>query len=530
MRTKQISLLSIWMLLAPCVLADNYVRQPALDVIHYDIALEFTEASAAIAGISKIQVRMREDRVSGMWLDFEDMVVDRLLVGGIEKTGRVQDGRLSFDFERTHSRNDVVLIEVHYHGQPRSGLLFENNKYGRRVIFADNWPDNAHHWFPSIDHPSDKATVAFSVTAPARYDVVANGRMGNTIPLPDGRKLTQWTEAKPIPTYCMAIGIAEFSVAQHGETAGVPLVWYSYPQDFDVVARKFSGTDSILAYFSQMIAPYPYEKLAQVQSTIGMGAMENSSAIFYGESSFEGNPLREEPVAHEIAHQWFGDSVTESDWDHLWLSEGFASYFEALYYEHQRGPEVFKETMARYAKKIMAYKHALTASIVDPAQTDLLKKLNPLNYEKGAWVLHMLRGILGDEKFFEGVRRYYAQYTGGIASSEDFQKIMESSGGIKLDGFFRQWLYQPGWPEYRVVWHWNESAGELEIEVRQTQTTGLYDMPLEIAIAHGGTRELHKFQISNTRDSFKIPLQAKPVSVEADPGGWLLKNVTVSQY
>jgi aminopeptidase N len=352
--------------------------------------------------------------------------------------------------------------------------------------------------------------------------------MVGIVSLPDGRNLTQWTERKPIPTYCMAIGVAEFSIARQKETAGVPLAWYAYPQDSNTAARKFSRTALILSYFDKLIGPYPYEKLAQVESTIQMGGMENSSAIFYSESSFLGVPVSEEPVAHEIAHQWFGNSVTEADWDHLWLSEGFATYFDALFYEHVSGAGELKQRMARYARNITKYQPALFAPVVDPLQTDPLKKLNPLNYEKGAWILHMLRGMLGDKIFFKGIQRFYALYEGKNISSEDFQKAMESASGASLGNFFHQWLYQPGWPDYRVSSEWKESRHVLEVSIRQAQTTGLFDMPMDIVVSVGKRKSICRVRVSEAIHTFRIPLRDKPSAIEIDPGGWVLKTISVS--
>jgi aminopeptidase N len=521
----RLSLAGIWMLLTIYGFADTYVRQPSIDVIHYDIALELTDASDSITGSAKVHVRMRTEPVSSMWLDFEDMIIDKFLVGGVERAFKYQNGRLAFEFGRAYSRNQVAKIEVRYHGKPREGLLHGKNMYGRKVIFADNWPDNARHWFPSIDHPSDKATVDFAVTAPEKYDVVANGIMAKSRLLADGRKRTRWNETKAIPTYCMTIGIAEFSVTRGEYKTGVPLAWYVYPEDSRAAALKFGRTAQILDYFVNLIGPYPYEKLAQVESIIPMGAMENSSAIFYSESSFLGEPVSEEPVAHEIAHQWFGDSVTEADWDHLWLSEGFATYFEALYYEHLKGPESLKQIMDRYAKRIRDYPPATWKPIVDPQEKNPAKKLNPINYEKGAWVLHMLRRLLGEEVFFRGIRRYYELYTGGNTVSKDFETVMESVSGTDLDGFFRQWLYQPGWPEYRVSWQWIESAGELEISISQLQTTGLYDLPIEFVVSGENLQEVYQRRVSAAASLFRIPFRTRPSAVELDPKGWVLKSV-----
>ena len=507
-------------------LADLYPRQPAVDVVHYDISLELTDFSDTVTAITQVHVRAREDGLSRMWLDFEDMKVDRLSVGGVETPFEHRGGRLSFGLGKTYSRNEILVIEVRYHGRPKSGMVFGTNSLGRRVLFTDCWPDRAHHWFPSIDHPSDKATVDITVTAPEKYDVVSNGRLVQTLSLLDGRRRTQWSESRPIPTYSVAVGVAEFSVCYNGDTDGVPLVWYSYPPHAEAAERKFRRTALALDYFRRTIGPYPFEKLAQVEAVLKTGAMENAGAIFYDESHFLGDAISEYPVPHEIAHQWFGNSVTPADWDHLWLSEGFASYFEALFYEHLAGIDALRQIMASYAGKVEQYPQAGTRPVIDPGMPDLMLKLNPLTYEKGAWILHMLRGILGDETFFRGIRRYYELYQGANASTEDFRMVMEWVSGKDLGVFFRQWLYRPASPEYRVSWRWDEAAGEAIVDVRQVQTEGLFDMPLEIAFCLNERCEKHRFRVAEPFKTLRVPLAAEPSSVEIDPEGWVLKRLS----
>jgi aminopeptidase N len=517
----------IWiLLLSASGLADTYIRQPSVDVLHYDISLELNDTSDSFVGTTRIKIRIRHENISKMWLDFTDMVVDKFLIQGIEKPFVYRETRLSFDLDRTYARDEIATVEVQYHGRPQNGgMLIGNNAHGRRVFFTDSWPDLAHHWFPSIDHPSDKAAVDVTVIAPEKYDVVSNGRMVKTLSMPDGRKLTHWSESRPIPTYSVAIGVAEFSITHEKTASDTPIALYSYPQDVQAAAQKFSRSSLALKYFESVVGSYPYEKLAQVEGTIREGAMENASAIFYSEPSFKGSPIPEFPVPHEIAHQWFGNSVTEADWDHLWLSEGFATYFDALFYEHLEGSESLKRIMASYARKLDMYASGRSECIIDPGQTDPMKKLSPINYEKGAWILHMLRGMLGDVKFFEGIRRYYRLHADGNALSEDFQKEMESAGGIELTAFFKQWLYQKGWPEYLVSWHWNAIAGEVELQLRQTQTIGLFDMPLNIAFSVGNRREVRRFRVTGETHNFRIKLKAEPDAIELDPNGWVLKSV-----
>ncbi|MBM3791665.1 MAG: M1 family metallopeptidase, partial [Acidobacteria bacterium] len=304
-----------------------------------------------------------------------------------------------------------------------------------------------------------------------------------------------------------------------------PVTFYAYPEDAAAAARKFARTKLVMSYFSDLVGPYPYEKLAQVESTTRIGGMENSSAIFYAERSFQGETVREGPVPHEIAHQWFGDSVTAADWDHLWLSEGFATYLDALFYEHLEGPEALRSRMARAAEAVKKYHEQRPAALIDPELTDLMKKLNAFNYQKGAWVLHMLRKSLGDERFFQGIRRYYSMYAGKTALSHDFQEVMEAAGGVSLETFFRQWLHQPGWPEYEFTWRWDEAASEVEVVIRQVQPGGLFDTTLDIAVMTGGRTALHPARVSERVDTFRFPARERPNAIQLDPGDWLLKTV-----
>jgi aminopeptidase N len=515
-------------LLAAPGYADYYRRQPALDVIHYEIALELADESDAISGTTRVHVRMRQDGITEMWLDLEEMKVNSLKVGDRDRSFTQHDGRVSFELDRRYVRDETAVVEIKYHGTPgAAGLLIGKNRHGRRVYFAENWPDKAHFWFPSVDHPSDKATVDFSVTAPERYDVVANGRLVETRLLDAGRKLTRWSESVPIPTYCMVIGVAEFSITHDGSASTVPLTVYAYPQDAAPARRILAQSSSILGFFTTRIGPFPYEKLAQVESTTRIGGMENASAIFYQEREFQRTEGSERLVSHEIAHQWFGNSVTQGDWDHLWLSEGFATYFSNLFQEHVQGPDAMKSTMEQAAEAIKRYHATRPVPLIDPELTEPAKKLNALNYQKGAWILHMLRGILGDDTFFKGIRRYYSLYAQGNASTEDFQRAMESESGVSLAGFFRQWCHQPGWPVYEISWRWDAGAGEVDMTFHQTQTTGLFDMPVHVVFRDGDWRETRKIRISSQDQKVRLKLTRRPSSLEIDPDGWLLKSVTL---
>jgi len=509
------------------VYADGYTRQPSIDILHYEIAVVLTENSDAITGTAGIEAAVRSPISSGMWLDFVGMHVDSLKVGGTDIPFVHDNGKLRFSFDRTYRNNETVSIEVAYHGIPGEvGLRIGKNHSGRRVFFADNWPDYARSWFPSIDHPSDKATVDFIVTAPGRYMVVANGQLAGTRLLEDGRKETRWSEHYPVPTYSMVIGVAEFAVHKASGDQGIPVGWYAYPEDAGAAERQFGGTDRMLRFFSSSIGNYPFEKLFQVESTTRMLAMENADTIFYSESLFGSPDMTDAPVPHEIAHQWFGNSITPSDWDHLWLSEGFATYFDALYTGYASGTPAFREKMDSYAARIFSYSPGRIRPVVDPEITDLFEKLNPLVYEKGAWVLHMLRGMLGDRIFFEGIRSYYSRHAYGNVRTEDFRAAMEQASGQDLAQFFRQWIYQPGWPELRAEWEWDEKAGEIILRIEQVQETNPFDMPLEIVLVSDSREDTRRIRIQDRDQRFRIRLDSPPSEIRIDPGGWILKSLS----
>ncbi len=243
---------------------------------------------------------------------------------------------------------------VSYRGIPSAGLRIGKNRHGERTFFSENWPDKARRWLPMVDHPYDKATSEFLVTAPARYQVVSNGLLQEETDLGDGRRLTHWKQSVPIASWLNALGVAQFTSHHAGLVKGVPLETWVYHQDRDAVVPALENpARRVLEFFSEHIGPFPYEKLAGVQAAGISGGMELASAIFYGERSVSGRGV-DNLVAHEVAHQWFGDAVTERDWDDVWLSEGFATYFALLFLEHDRGRDAFVAGLKRSREIVLA--------------------------------------------------------------------------------------------------------------------------------------------------------------------------------
>ena len=514
--------------------------QPGVDVQNYAFSLTLSDSTNQIRGEATIRFVRADDRQT-VWFDLISPKGDSAKMGMNVRSVSLIDGKTT-PFSQ---RNDRVFINlpaapgqatevvIRYDGTPAKGLIISQNKFGERTFFGDNWPNNARNYLPVVDHPSDKATCSFTVNAPATYRVIANGKLLGDSNLPNGRKLTRWQENTPIPTKVMVIGAAHFAVDEVGAVSGVPVQSWLYPEDSKKGFIDYRPAKTILQYFIDKIGPYSYEKLANVQSTTIFGGMENASCIFYDEKIIVGKKDSdvEALLAHEIAHQWFGNSATETDWSQLWLSEGFATYFSALYLEHAYGRDTLNAVLNQNKNQIFRYVALKPKStVIDSTTTNLMDLLNPNSYQKGGWVLHMLRHELGDEIFWKGIRAYYEKYRNANAQSSDFQAVMESTSGKKLGQFFQQWLSQPGFPD--VVWgsRYDAAKKALVIDVRQAQRSGAYfTIPLTFSIRGSNGREVQRsarLTMTGPTQTFTVPLAAKPASVVIDPDNTVLMRAT----
>lgn len=527
--TPKAMLLLLGLTPGAAVANDGYPRLDDVDILHYRIQLDIGETGKAIRGETTILAEMLAGDRDVLPLDLGSLTVDRVTVNGNSAAFVHRENRLNITIEESYAEGDTVAVTVSYRGEPVDGLFIQANKFGDRSVFADNWPNRARHWFPGVDHPYDKATVEFIVTAPAAYDIVANGRLLETTTVSPERKRTHWKTDAPIPTYCMVVGAARFSIVRPGAWQGIPVSYYLFPGDRDAGTKDFSRSTDMLAFYTGLIGPYPYAKLALVQSSTRFGGMENASAIFFSEHSITGTKRNEAVVAHEIAHQWFGDSVTESDWHHLWLSEGFATYFGALFFEAADGDERFQEMLARSRSRYFNANRRAPAPIFNPGITDLFDLLNAYNYSKGGLVLHMLRGLMGDGPFFDGIRDFYARFRDQTVLTRDFQAVMESRYGRPLDWFFDQWIYRSGHPEVEVAWSWDEQRGEVSVQVRQTQRQEPLRLPVTLAFVVDGQQQRRQIELRDRSHAFRFKLDGAPEEVLVDPDAWLLMESRVRQ-
>ena len=512
---------------------------PGFDALHYDVQLELPVSGKAIRGRTTVTVRLRAPRPTTLALDLTGLIVDRVRVRGSAVAFDYRDGRIRVPVPTAARVGDVIPIEVTYRGEPDDGLVIRTNVHGERTVFADNWPNRARFWFPSIDHPSDKATVAFTVSAPEGWTVLANGAPAPGAargPLFAGgsargerRRVWRWRADRPIPTYTMVIGAARLTRGSIARSCVarkcVDVTWWAFPADVDKMRPSFRRAGAMLEYFARLVAPFEYEKLAHVESSTEFQGMENTTVIFYSEEHISGGQDIEPTVVHETAHQWFGNSVTIRDWHELWLSEGFATYMAALFYQHADGETRFRSVMEAERQEYL-HSDVVGRPVIDPTQQDLLALINGNNYQKGAWVLHMLRGMLGDRAFFDGVRAYYRRHRLGSASTQDLRAAFEAAGGRELGWFFQQWLYEPGYPKLRSSMEWNEGRREVTVTIEQVQegTWPTYRLPLTIQLP-GATPERHDVELTARTQTFRFQTPQAPMAVHLDPDGLVLKQI-----
>ena len=517
-----------------------------LNALHYNIEIGIGKNSDWFEGYASIRLLVEKDKPK-LSLDFTGLYLDDLLINGNKIKYKYINGIIKVNLYKYKS-GETIVVDIRYHGIPDDGLIINKNIHGDPTIFVDNWPNRTRFWLPSIDHPSDKATVNYTIHAPVEWKVIANGyrvsspisSLNNAIGPKEDRLTWKWDVTVPIPTYNMVFGAGKMDVELLGYAACdqspasqrqdncVEVSLWVYPEDKIKAKDSFRRAVNMVDFFTKTIGPFPFEKLANVQSSTRFGGMENASAIFYSEKSIGKGRNIEGTVSHEIAHQWFGDSVTEADWNHLWLSEGFATYFGNLFFEYEDGEKIFQDKMENNRKRIINSENT-NRPIIDQENKDLFKLLNSNNYPKGGWVLHMLRGYMGDELFFNGIRKYYELYKYKTATTKDFQSVMENIKREKLDWFFEQWIYKPGFPiiSYEEKWNYSEGRnGSVSVKISQIQKNEwpIFIIPTEIC---WGGDNCKSIRLDKRIQSYEFNFENKPQKVGVlDPKGLILKDIS----
>ncbi len=525
--------------------ADTYPVNKNIDIQHYKFELHLSDSADVIYGTAQITILFKKAWMQNFRLDLinkttarkdKGMVIDAIKVDNIPVNYTHQNDEVIINLPKSSTANETLVFTITYHGIPFDGLRIGATMFGDRSFFNENWPNRARHWLPTMDHPSDKATSEFIVTAPAHYKVISNGLLMEESAMGNNTKLTHWKQSVPVSCWLFVLGVADFAVKYVDRFNGKSIETWVYAKNREAGFYDFDKpTKAVLEFYSSYIGPFAYEKLANIQCASVNGGMETSSAIFYGQDLINGKQDERirNIVIHEIAHQWFGNAVTETTWDDAWLSEGFATFFTLLFIEKEYGKEEYEKGISKAKKAVfdMAVKMP-EFSIVSPRSAEKEPVTSGITYQKGAWVLYMLRNLVGDINFKKGIQAYYAKFYNANATTDDFRVAMEKASGKDLKVFFKQWLYQPVNPVINGSWEYNAVTKKITLQVEQAQTGDMiFDLPVEIGYYKKGstTPTLLKMNLSKKQQVQSFTVTGTPDKLEIDPRNILLSKNSLTK-
>jgi len=527
----------------------KYMPERTYDLLHLRLDLDFDWEKRTVSGTAtNTLVPLRPD-TARLVFNAADLEVSRVRLsgpglGGTELPFSLDPAAetLTVQLDRPRGPGDELTVAIDYSARPRAGLWFVGPDSGYpkkpRQIWSQGEPNLNRHWFPSWDYPNDRATTEMLATVARPFTAVSNGRLTEVTDRPDGRRTFHWTMGQPHATYLVSVVIGEFArVADAWK--GIPVEYYVPPGREDEARVSFGNTPKMMEYYSTVTGrPYSFAKYAQTTIYDYMwGGMENVTATTQTERTL--HPARldvdfssEYLVAHELAHQWFGDLITCRSWDHVWLNEGFADYMTVLFKGHAHGPDELswevddlvhdhlEEANEKYRRPLVTVRYPAPIRLFDHH-----------TYEKGALVLHMIRGLLGDDAWWRGVRAYVERFAGGTVTTADFQETMEQVSGVSLGPLFDQYVYGAGHPELEAHWEWRPEEHLVRLQVEQTQRitaeTGFFSFPVEIALVGEKGTEIRRVQLEARRlQDLAIPSETRPRTVVFDPHGWMLKTIT----
>ena len=446
--------------------------------------------------------------------------------------------KLLVTYSQPLDRRQQERLEISYRVQdPPTGLHFfgptDDSPKTPWMVWSQGQPRANRYWFPCIDHPNERQTTEIIARVPAEFTVLSNGSLVQQKTLDDGKRAQyHWKQAKPHVAYLVTLVAGNFAVIE--ETWNdLPVTYYVAPEREADARRTFGRTREMLDFFSERFGDYPWEKYAQVVvEQFTSGGMENTSAttLYQGVMHDERALLDSTPdrlIAHELGHQWWGDLVTCSDWSHLWLNEGFATYCEVLWYEHKLGAD--ERDYLLYQKSRSARTGSpLERPVVDRRYPSPRTMFDSRSYPKGGWVLHMLRHQIGDEEFFRGLQRYGVVFAYQTAETSDFRKVFERLYGLSLERFFYDWTERKGHPKLSVKSTYDPDDRFVRMNVQQTQTDEPFHFVLEIELTGAGVDGkaiVSRQRISEKEQTILVPVNKRPKLLRIDPKFTLLADI-----
>lgn len=504
----------------------------SIDVLHYALSLRLSMQDGNLRGVARIRSRVNALSLHRLSLSAAALIIDSVCnLQGLPLSFQHQGDSLHITLPLSALHSDTLTLTIFYRANAgRRGYYFYTaQESGSEPIgYTMSQPYDARYWFPCLDEPDDKATAEISITVPKGFTAASVGRLMRVEEL--GSEVTyHWATEFPIATYLMCITVSRYTILRDTLVRTVrpptvpslppaldrlPIEYYVWREDslsavgfFRNVTRMIQMCDSIFGI------SYPFEKYGQAAvRPFAFGGMEHQTL-----STLHRNLLwNENLLVHELAHQWWGDMVTCESWRDLWLNEGFATYAEALWQEYLHGKEGLRRYMRSRIRPHLWHTPIYNAS---PLFSDVV-------YGKAAWVLHMLRGLMGDLRFKNLLRQYGEQYKFAHANTADFQHLAEALWGSSLEWFFQQWIFGTGIPKLEYTWRalLHTTGWQVEVHIRQTQREPVFILPMELQLYTAGRREVFQYTMQSRDTTFRFIAQSEPQQLVLDEDDWLLKE------
>ncbi len=512
----------------------DIVNDTSYDVKFYHIDVFVGIDSSYIGGKVSYLLQAKQDSLNQISLDLMDYYLIDSISAPVSSYS-LSDDVLTLHFSNIFAAEDLIDFSIYYHGVPQlaggyKGLRYEAHNGNQPVIATLSTPYLAHTWFPCKDGTADKAdSIYVDIRIPAlSYDSIplvalSNGILTQVEDSGESRKY-YWHHHYPIVPYYIMIAISNYRSFQQtitGDDYTFPIDYYVFDEHLNTAQTAMESFPDAVNYFSGIFGDYPFRNEKYGMTQLGFyGAIENQTNTIINNLS----PGYFNTAVHELAHQWFGDMITCQNWHHAWLNEGFATYAAILYQEHIGGSEVYQSLMAE-----MEYYSGGTVYLTD--DSDPFNIFVPIIYKKGAYVLHMLRGVMGDEDFFEALYDYAhtAEFQYQNANTEDFKAVCQAHTSINLDAFFDQWIYDEYYPVYHYNYEYNTASGELGVAIVQSQFSlgwrPVFEMPIELKVSFAdGSDTLLKVYNDQAIQNYSFSLNKEVSGFDFDPQHRILKS------
>ncbi len=516
---------------------DAYEGPQPFDMLHYRLDINLPMTVDALEGSVRMLMRLKENADS-LVLHSVGLSLDTVRVDGVLKSTSRDSATESFTihFNGTRTAGETLQIDIDYHRIPgyprpssRRGFYFFRDTIGlpSNLGYTFSEPSDARFWFPCYDEPWEKATAELNITAPNGYVAASNGKLIGTTNNGNSTTTWRWRQNQPITTYLMCMTVSRFSVSMipyvksTGDT--IPLQYYTWnaPPFIDSAwtASFLTTVGQMVSAYSGLFGEYPFDKYGMTCIVpFGYLGMEHQTITTMNRYYATSHRV----VSHELAHQWWGNDVTCGTWADIWLNESFATYSEALWREHLYG---FDSLKAYMRDTLSGFQFgSWQGAIYDPVGQGF-NLFDQVVYTKGGWVLHTLRGVVGDSAFFSMLRAYRDKYQGKSAVTSELKAVADSVVGSDMSWFFNQWIFGKGWPKYSSRFTGAADTISLTIQQQQDVLWPTYKMPIRVRAYHGMNRTDYIVQDSLRVQTFLLPLSVQPDSVVLDPDGWILKQI-----